>query len=112
MIQPTLNFVNCCKGAVEIVIILTVPDHLTADTTSLTLSEPMNNRKLIQVDDESDSGGHDISVVTYNILADFHLQLSLSKGNSTYKNCSQEIVTPKQDRNCARHKVLLTEVKM
>ena len=64
----------------------------------------------MQGDGENDSGEYDISVVTYNILADFHLQQSLSKESSTYKNCSQEYVKPKQDRSCPRHKLLLTEV--
>ena len=72
----------------------------------------LKSRKLIQGDGENDSGEiYYFSVVTYNILADFHLQQSLSKDSSTYKNCSQEYVKPKQDRSCPRHKLLLTEVK-
>lgn len=69
----------------------------------------LKSRKLIQVDTENDSGEHDISVVTYNILADFYLQPALSRGR--YKNCPQEFVTPNQDRHCPRHKLLLTEVR-
>jgi len=63
----------------------------------------------MQADAENDSGEHDFSVVTYNILADFYLQSALSKGR--YKNCPQEFVTPKQDRNCPRHELLMTELK-
>jgi len=69
----------------------------------------LKSRNLVQVKAKNDSGEHDFSVVTYNILADFYLQSALSKGR--YKNCPQEFVTPKQDRNCPRHKLLMTEVR-
>ena len=69
----------------------------------------LKSRKLLQAETENVSGEHDFSVVTYNILADFYLQSALSKGR--YKNCPQEFVTPKQDRHCPRHKLLMTEVR-
>lgn len=69
----------------------------------------LKSRNLVQAKAKNDSGEHDFSVVTYNILADFYLQSALSKGR--YKNYPQEFVTPKQDRNCPRHKLLMTEVR-
>lgn len=63
----------------------------------------------MQAETENVSGEHDFSVVTYNILADFYLQSALSKGR--YKNCPSEFVTPKQDRHCPRHKLLMTELR-
>lgn len=69
----------------------------------------LKSRKLMQAETENVSGEHDFSVVTYNILADFYLQSALSKGR--YKNCPSEFVTPKQDRHCPRHKLLITEVR-
>ena len=69
----------------------------------------LQSRRLLQTEDQNKNGEHDFSVVTYNILADFYLQSALSMGR--YKNCPQEFVTPKQDRNCPRHKLLMTEVR-
>ena len=49
----------------------------------------------------------DISLVTYNILADFYLQPARTKGN--YKRCPKEYAA--RDEDCLRHKLLFTEVR-
>ncbi|KAJ7376380.1 hypothetical protein OS493_034901 [Desmophyllum pertusum] len=72
---------------------------------------PPQSRKNIHVNEGINSAefGEDITVVTYNILADFYLQPALAKGR--HKNCSKEYVTPKQDRNCPRHKLAMNELQ-
>ena len=68
----------------------------------------LDSRKTTYISDQDNCGEEDISVVTYNILADFYVQSALKKGR--YKNCPEEYVTPKQDRSCPRHKLLMREV--
>ncbi|KAJ7376381.1 hypothetical protein OS493_034902 [Desmophyllum pertusum] len=72
---------------------------------------PPQSRKTIHVNEGINSAefGEDITVVTYNILCDFYLQPALAKGR--HKNCSKEYVTPKQDRNCPRHKLMMNELQ-
>ena len=68
----------------------------------------LDSRKTTFISDQDNCGEEDISVITYNILADFYVQSALKKGR--YKNCPEEYVTPKQDRSCPRHKLLMREV--
>ena len=75
----------------------------------MTTLPTLESRKTIHVNEDNDSGGHDISVISYNILADFYLQSALQKGRHKY--CPKEYVTPKEDRNCPRHKLLMREVR-
>lgn len=69
----------------------------------------LDSRKTTYISDQDNCGEEDISVVTYNILADFYVQSALKKGR--YKNCPEEYVTPKQDRSCPRHKLLMRELQ-
>lgn len=73
-----------------------------------TLPTPVS-RKSTYISDHNKCGEEDISIVTYNILADFYVQSALTKGR--YKNCPKEYVTPKQERSCPRHKLLMRELQ-
>lgn len=68
----------------------------------------LQSRKTVQVDGE-DYGEHDISVVTYNILADFYLQPALANGR--HQNCPKLHVAPNINKTCPRHKLLLRELQ-
>ena len=63
----------------------------------------------LQVSKGEECFDHDISVVTYNILADFYLQSTLAKGG--HKTCSRENVTLNYCKDSPRHKLLLREVR-
>ena len=52
----------------------------------------LDSQKTTYISDQDNCGEEDISVVTYNILADFYVQSALKKGR--YKNCPEEYVTP------------------
>ena len=73
------------------------------------LVTPQRKTVQAQVDEEEECFDHDISVVTYNILADFYLQSALAKG--LYKNCSRENVTPNHGKDSPRHRLILREVR-
>lgn len=81
---------------------------LVGNMQTANLSNP-KNRKTVQVVQENHSGlQQDLSVVTYNILADFYLQSALAKGR--YRHCPRHYVTPHNSRENPRHKLLITEV--
>ena len=71
---------------------------------------PSLGRKIVYADRRSEECvDRDISLVTYNILADFYLQPARTKGN--YKRCPKEYAARNQDKDCLRHKLLFTEVR-
>ncbi|CAH3163686.1 unnamed protein product [Porites evermanni] len=69
---------------------------------------PSLGRKIVYADRRNEECvDRDISLVTYNILADFYLQPARTKGN--YKRCPKEYAARHQDKDCLRHKLLFTE---
>ena len=71
---------------------------------------PSLGRKIVYADRRNEECvDRDISLVTYNILADFYFQPARTKGN--YKRCPKEYAARHQDKDCLRHKLLFSEVR-
>ena len=72
---------------------------------------PSLGRKIVYADRRNEECvDRDISLVTYNILADFYFQPARTKGN--YKRCPKEYAARHQDKDCLRHKLLFSEVRV
>ena len=74
------------------------------------LPVPFARRALRRVD-SAGPGEHEFTVVTYNILADYWLQmLAIKKGTEPYSYCPSDYQISKQFKNSSRHKLFMEEV--
>ena len=72
---------------------------------------PSLGRKIVYADRRNEECvDRDISLVTYNILADFYLQPARTKGS--YKRGPKEYAARHQDKDSLRHKLLFSEVRV